>query len=90
MKCTFLFLNVCRQKNTRRKITIVTKRFLRLEVESDGSMPFLDILIKNETNSSFNTSVFPKKTFPGFTLKQLCTPKKYTINFINSVIHGRY
>ena len=39
-----------------------------LEVESDSSMSILDILLNNNTNSSLNTSVFHKITFPGFTL----------------------
>ena len=89
--------NVTRQQNFLKILDLLSissstrpsQTFWRLEVESGGSMPFLDILIKNKTNSSFNTSVFPKNTFPGFTLKQLLTPRKYTINLINSIILGR-
>ena len=52
-----------------------------IEFEQNDEIPFLDILIKRNRDSSFSTSIYRKKTFTGlYTKWDFFTPRKYKIN----------
>ena len=58
-----------------------------IEIEQDNRLPFLDCCV-HKTSSSFQTSLFRKKTFTGlYTLWDSFTPRKYKINLIRSLTY---
>ena len=55
--------------------------------ENNQEIPFLDASIKCHDNNAFSTSIYHKKTFTGLYAKwDSLTPRKYRINFIQSLI----
>ena len=56
---------------------------LTIEFEQNDEIPFLDILMKRNLDSSFSTSVYRKKTFTClYTKWDSFTPRKYKINLV--------
>ena len=59
-----------------------------IEFEQNNAIPFLDILITRNQNSTFMTSIYRKKTFTGlYTKWDSFTPRKYKINLIRSLTY---
>ena len=59
-----------------------------IECEQNNAIPFLDILITRNQNSTFMTSIYRKKTFTGlYTKWDSFTPRKYKINLIRSLTY---
>ena len=66
-----------------------------METEERGQLPFLDVLLSNQSVSdrqgSFITSVYRKKTFTGLLTNYFSfTPFKYKLEFIKTVIDRAY
>ena len=62
-----------------------------IEFEQNNAIPFLDILITRNQNSTFMTSIYRKKTFTGlYTKWDSFTPRKYKINLIRSLTYRYY
>ena len=61
------------------------------EKEVNGTLSFLDVLIKNTNNLRFETSVFRKKTFTGLLTNFLgFLPHSYKLALIKTLIHRIY
>ena len=59
-----------------------------IEFEQNNAIPFLDILITRNQNSTFMTSIYRKRTFTGlYTKWDSFTPRKYKINLIRSLTY---
>ena len=59
-----------------------------IEVEQNDEIPFLDILLKRNRDSSFSTSIYRKKTFTGlYTKWDSFTPRKYKINLVRTLAY---
>ena len=59
-----------------------------IEFEQNNAIPFLDILITRNQNSTFMTPIYRKKTFTGlYTKWDSFTPRKYKINLIRSLTY---
>ena len=55
----------------------------RIELEQNDEIPFRDILLKRNLDSSFSTSIYRKKTFTGlYTKWDSLTPRKYKTNLV--------
>ena len=62
-----------------------------IEFEQNNAIPFLDILITRNQNSTFMTSIYRKKTFTGlYSRWDSFTPRKYKINLIRSLTYRYY
>ena len=60
-----------------------------VEFEENGTIPFLDILIKRHSHT-FSTSMYRKKTFTGlYTKWDYFTPRKYKVNLIRTLTFPR-
>ena len=60
----------------------------RIEFEQNDEIPFLDILMKRNRDSSFSTSIYRKKTFTGlYTKWDSFTPRKYKINLVRTLAY---
>ena len=56
-----------------------------IEFEQNDEIPFLDILLKRNLDSSFSTSIYRKKTFTVLYSKwDSFTPRKYKINLVRT------
>ena len=61
-----------------------------LEKENNNKLPFLDVLIEKHDHK-IETNVYRKKTFTGLTTNfYSCTPTKYKIAAIQTLIHRAY
>ena len=61
-----------------------------METESNGKLPFLDVLVTRDT-SAFNTSVYRKPTFSGLGTNYLSyCPKIYKLNACRTLIYRAY
>ena len=70
-----LFLNYLNSKHQNIEFTV--------EVENNGKLPFLDILITREPNMSFSTSIYRKPTYTGLMMKfSSFVPKDYKRNLV--------
>ena len=59
-----------------------------IEFEQNDEIPFLDILLKRNLDSSFSTSIYRKKTFTGlYTKWDSFTPRKYKINLLRTLAY---
>ena len=59
-----------------------------IEFEQNDEIPFLDILLKRNLDSSFSTSIYRKKTFTGlYTKWDSFTPRKYKINLVRTLAY---
>ena len=59
-----------------------------IEFEQNDEIPFLDILMKRNRDSSFSTSIYRKKTFTGLSTKwDSFTPRKYKINLVRTLVY---
>ena len=58
------------------------------EFEQNDEIPFLDILLKRNLDSSISTSIYRKKTFTGlYTKWDSFTPRKYKINLVRTLAY---
>ena len=59
-----------------------------IEFELNDEIPFLDIFLKRNLDSSFSTSIYRKKTFTGlYTKWDSFTPRKYKINLVRTLAY---
>ena len=57
------------------------------EIESDNSLPFLDVSLSSD-GSGFSTTLYRKKTFTGlYTEFSSLAPNKYKVNLISILIY---
>ena len=61
------------------------------EKEVNGTLSFLDVLIKNTNSHQFETSVFRKKTFTGLLMNFLgFLPYTYKLSLVKTLINRTY